>query len=207
MMTMKPFEYTRKAAPARALCLAVVLAAGLASASGDDGAAQTVDESTTPPSGTGSTIGQGMTDQGMMEMMGAGGMMMGLYMPTMDPARGRKLFASKGCVVCHSINGVGGEDATALDASTMRLPMNPFDFVAKMWRGAQAMITVQEEELGGQIVFDGGELADIIAFVHTPQEQARFSEADIPKRIRDLMAHLAEEGHTHGDEEEATSDE
>ncbi len=37
----------------------------------------------------------------------------GLIMPSMDAARGRIPFASKGCVVCHSINGVGGEDAAA----------------------------------------------------------------------------------------------
>ncbi len=26
----------------------------------------------------------------------------------MDPMRGRQLFVSKGCIACHSINGVGG---------------------------------------------------------------------------------------------------
>ena len=163
------------------------------------------DEASSADSGT--SMGQGMMDQGAMMqgqgMMGAGGMMMGLYMPTMDPARGRRLFASKGCVVCHAVNGVGGEDATPLDASTMRLPMSPFDFAAKMWRGAPAMISMQDDELGEQIQFDGGELADIIAFVHTPLEQARFSEADIPKRIRELMAHLAEGEHMHDEGEDA----
>ena len=55
-----------------------------------------------------------------------------LMMPRMDPARGRKLYASKGCVACHAINGVGGHDATPLDARTMGARMNPFDFAAKM---------------------------------------------------------------------------
>lgn len=134
--------------------------------------------------------GQGLPDQGMM---GQGMMGQGLMMPSMDPARGRKLFASKGCVVCHSINGIGGEDAPPLDAATMPGPMNPFDFTAKMWRGAEAMISVQREELGEQIEFTGDELADIIAFVHHPEEQKKFSEADIPPRIKELMHHMGED--------------
>lgn len=104
----------------------------------------------------------------------------GMMLPTMNPARGRKLFASKGCVVCHSINDVGGVDAPMLDAEFMDLPVNPFDFAARMWRGAQTMVAMQQEELGYQIELTGQELADIIAFVHDPAQQARFSEADTP---------------------------
>ena len=97
------------------------------------------------------------------------------------------LFASKGCVVCHSINGVGGTDAPALDASTMQGPMNPFDFVARMWRAAPAMIAMQKSEMGHQIQFTGQELADIVAFAHDATEQANFSEDDIPDKIKSLM--------------------
>ena len=135
-------------------------------------------------------MGQGMMDQGMMDhgMMGPG-----LMMPSMDPSRGRTLYASKGCVVCHSINGVGGTDALPLNASTMPGMMNPFEFTARMWRGAEAMIYVQREELGEQIEFSGDELADIIAFIHNPDEQKKFAAADIPPRIKELMMHMGEE--------------
>lgn len=111
----------------------------------------------------------------------------GLYMPPMDAAMGRKLFASKGCVVCHSINGVGGTDAPHLDAATMKEPMDPFDFAAKMWKGAPAMIAMQNDELGAQIQFTGDELADIIAFVHDADAQKTFSEDDIPPEIKKHM--------------------
>lgn len=120
-------------------------------------------------------------------MMQGSGMIGGLVMPRMDPVAGRHLFASKGCVVCHSINGVGGTDAPKLDASTMKMPMDPFDFAAKMWHGAPAMIAMQQNELGAQIQFTGQELADIIAFVHDPMEQKKFSEADIPESIKKHM--------------------
>ena len=35
----------------------------------------------------------------------------GLVLPKMDSKRGRELYVNKGCVACHSINGVGGADA------------------------------------------------------------------------------------------------
>jgi len=65
----------------------------------------------------------------------------------------------------------------------MDLPMNPFEFAARMWRGAPAMVAAQEDELGGQIEFTGQELADIIAFVHDSEEQKAFSAGDIPEGV------------------------
>lgn len=111
----------------------------------------------------------------------------GLVLPRMDPVQGRALFASKGCVVCHSINAVGGTDAPMLDAELMTLPMNPFEFAARMWRGAGPMVDMQRTELGGQIELNGDELAAIIAFVHDANEQKKFSEKDIPENIKAIM--------------------
>lgn len=160
--------------------------------------------------GTGDAARPGMNGQTMMgqdmkgqKVMGRGMMATGLMMPSMDPARGRQLFAGKGCVVCHSVNGVGGEDAPPLDASTMSLPMNPFEFAARMWRGAEAMVAIQREELGDRIELTGEELADIIAFVHDADEQKRFSQANIPPRITELMEHLHGEEHPHDADEPA----
>ncbi len=111
----------------------------------------------------------------------------GVFIPPLDAAAGRKLFASKGCVVCHSINGIGGTDAPDLSAANMEKPMDAFDFAAKMWRGAPAMIAMQQDELGAQIEFSGQELANIIAFVHDQTEQKKFSKADIPA---DILKHV-----------------
>jgi cytochrome c len=135
--------------------------------------------------------------------------MANMRMPSMNPQRGRKLFVNKGCVACHAINGIGGHDATNLDAHTMRPMMNPFEFSAKMWAMAPAMIYAQEEALGEQILFTGDELADIVAFVHNDEAQHDFSEADLTPQARKMMhhqhgapkpgpeAHAEELGHDH----------
>ena len=125
-----------------------------------------------------------------------------MRMPEMDPAKGRMLFVTKGCVACHSINNIGGHDAAKLDARTMEPMMNPFDFAAKMWRMAPAMIAAQEEELGHQIYFTGDELSDIVAFVHDPDEQKKFTEHDLTPEAR----HMMEEHHHEGMDEESDQD-
>ena len=113
-----------------------------------------------------------------------------LAMPMMNAERGMSLFASKGCVACHAVNGIGGHDATNLDAHSMEQLMNPFDFVAKMWRMAPAMIYAQQEVYGDQILFTGEEIADIIAFVHDDEQQHKFTAAMIPPKIMKTMGHV-----------------
>ncbi|MDD9922392.1 MAG: c-type cytochrome [Boseongicola sp.] len=142
-------------------------------------------------------IGEDGSSHGMQQMMSPG-----LMLPNMDSRRGRALFAEKGCVVCHSVNDVGGEDAPMLDAEFMDEVMNPFEFAARMWRGAGAMVALQEDEMGGQIDLTGQELADIIAFVHDEKEQMIFSEADIPEEIEEMMHHEGEEDHHEAGEED-----
>jgi len=119
----------------------------------------------------------------------AGGQVPRLVMPIMNPQRGRKLFVTKGCVACHAINGVGGHDAPNMDAHGMTQLMNPFDFAAKMWNHAPAMIAAQEGALGEQIYFTGAELADIIAFIHDDQAQHTFSEGDLTPQALQMMHH------------------
>lgn len=111
----------------------------------------------------------------------------GLVLPRMDSKRGRELFVSKGCVVCHAINGVGGEDAAPLDASTMDPAMNPFEFFARMWQGTKPMIAMQENRMEQQVELTAEELADIVAFIHDGAMQKSFSKTEIPKNIEHLI--------------------
>jgi cytochrome c551/c552 len=128
-----------------------------------------------------SVVGGGLAGAGSGLAADAGAVMAG------DPARGRALFVSKGCVACHALNEIGGTSAPPLDAEFAPAEVDPLDFVARMWRGAEAMIFMQQAELGEQIDFTGQELADIIAFVHDPDEQRKFSETDVPPELSRMI--------------------
>jgi len=107
-----------------------------------------------------------------------------LVVPIPDAERGRFLFASKGCVVCHAINGVGGSAGPALDAAADSSTVDPVDFAARMWRGAAAMAFLQSMEFGYQIALTGNEISDLAAFIASPERQSTFTESDIPEVMR-----------------------
>lgn len=106
-----------------------------------------------------------------------------LLLPMMDSARGHRLFVNRGCIVCHEVNGVGGGIGPALDATKTIPYVSPFEFAARMWRGAEAMIELQEQKFGYVIELSGQDLADITAFAHDRAEQSRLSAREIPPEI------------------------
>lgn len=113
--------------------------------------------------------------------------MSGENIATMDGERGKALFAERGCVVCHAVNSVGGTSGPSLDASNMNIPREPFEFFARMWRGADAMLALQQADLGYQIDFTGQDIADIYAFVQDGEIQERFTQDDLPEHIRNII--------------------
>lgn len=112
---------------------------------------------------------------------------LGLVVPGMDAERGRELFVETGCVVCHAVNGVGGDIGPSLNAADLPTPMNAFEFAARMWRGAAAMTVMQQDMLGEVIPLTGQDLADLIAFAHDAHEQEKLTENQIPEKFHDLM--------------------
>ena len=112
-----------------------------------------------------------------------------MIIPMMNPERGKKLFVDKGCVACHAVNGIGGHDAPPMDAHRKMGLVNPFDFAAKMWNHAPAMIAAQEDAFDEQVYFTGDDLANIIAFVHDDTAQHGFSEKDLTAKAHKMMAH------------------
>ncbi|MHC8494164.1 c-type cytochrome [Thalassospira sp. SM2505] len=105
----------------------------------------------------------------------------------MDAERGKDLFAERGCVVCHAVNNVGGDIGPGLDASNMNIAREPFEFFARMWRGAESMLHLQQADLGYQIDFSGQDIADIFAFVQDGDIQESFTEEDLPEHIREII--------------------
>lgn len=112
----------------------------------------------------------------------------GLALPPMDSHRGHQVFMNKGCVVCHAVNGVGGDIGPSMNASDMPSPMNVFEFTARMWKGAPAMVAMQNEQLGDFIKLTGQDLADLIAFVHDEEMQKTVTIDQVPKRWRKQLA-------------------
>ena len=110
-----------------------------------------------------------------------------MVLPLIDAAHGRRLFVSKGCFICHAVNGIGGMAAPALDAPAGIKRLDLMGFVARMWQGAQAMLELQTLELGYQIHLDGGEIADIAAFAASSEAQRGFSIDEIPEPLQAWM--------------------
>ncbi|GJL92912.1 c-type cytochrome [Hyphococcus sp.] len=101
-----------------------------------------------------------------------------------DPVGGKILFVDKGCVICHSVNGVGGKAAPALDAEIGAPAVDPLDFAARMWRGAPAMIELQAIELGYTIYLTADDIADLAAFAADREAQKSLKIDDLPERIQ-----------------------
>mgnify|MGYP001576818020 CR=1 FL=1 len=104
-----------------------------------------------------------------------------------DAAKGRAAFVEKGCVLCHSVNGVGGKAAPALDAPDDFVRPDPLEFAARMWRGAPAMVEFQSVELGYVIDLSADDIAQIATFAASREEQKLLKAEDIPASMRESI--------------------
>ena len=106
-------------------------------------------------------------------------------LPEMNARRGRILFITNGCVICHQVNGVGGRAAPDMSAQTTPDTVNPLEFSARVWRGAPAMTALQAIELGYVIDLSAQDIADLAAFAASPQEQQLLTLDATPAGMRD----------------------
>lgn len=104
-----------------------------------------------------------------------------------DAAAGRDLFVQKGCVLCHSINGVGGKAGPALDAADDYVTPDALEFAARIWRGAPAMVEFQSLELGYVIDLSGADIAHLAAFAASRAEQKKLLDSAIPEPMRNSL--------------------
>jgi cytochrome c len=126
-------------------------------------------------------------DDNMDAILGYESGPLGIIVAGLDPTRGKELFIEKGCVICHSINGVGGRAATPLDAQSGTRVVDILDFAARMWRGSYAMIELQATELAYQIDLEGDEIGDLAAFAYDLRTQQSFTKFDIPESFIDRI--------------------
>lgn len=104
--------------------------------------------------------------------------------PELNARRGRILFISKGCVICHQVNGVGGRAAPNLGAAARSELVDPLEFSARMWRGAPAMSALQTIQLGYVIDLSAQDIADLAAFAASPDEQNLLKPQSVSEEMR-----------------------
>jgi mono/diheme cytochrome c family protein len=98
-----------------------------------------------------------------------------------DPLAGSRVFGSKGCIKCHSVNGVGGKVAPDL-ARTMR-PRSFVDLATAMWNHIPNM-TDRMKQLGiARPQLDSKEAGDLVGFLYTLNYFDPPGSADAGKRL------------------------
>jgi cytochrome c2 len=93
----------------------------------------------------------------------AGSSAFGQLLPE-DPAKGARLFVSKGCVKCHSLKGEGGKigpDLGKIDVGDTQL-----DLAAKLWNHIPSMVLGMERARIIKPSLTGQELTEISAYLY-----------------------------------------
>jgi cytochrome c2 len=83
-----------------------------------------------------------------------------------DPRRGRELFNSKSCVVCHALQGEGGHTGPDLNAGRQS-PLSMVQFAGVMWNHSPQMYQAMNARGVQRPVFSGQEMADLMAFFNS----------------------------------------
>ena len=83
-----------------------------------------------------------------------------------DPRRGRQLFREKSCIVCHAAGGEGGGSGPDLSSDSTRASTLT-QMAGEMWNHSPAMWQAMQEKGIERPVFEGQEMADVIAFLYS----------------------------------------
>lgn len=85
-----------------------------------------------------------------------------------NAARGKEVWNSKGCTMCHSFQGSGGKDAPPLDYMSGDLSVQSIAGMSgTIWNHLPAMLPRFREEKIPFPTMSPDEMADLIAYLHT----------------------------------------
>lgn len=82
--------------------------------------------------------------------------------PDGDSASGRRLFAERGCIGCHQVEGAGGVLGPALDGAASRLAA--IDLAAALWNHAGAMAEELQSRRLTPPVLSATDIRDLVAY-------------------------------------------
>ena len=84
------------------------------------------------------------------------------WTPPGDTVRGRELFTSRHCILCHRVGNEGGVIGPALDG--LRAVASPIDLAADLWNHAPAMAEQMRARGVARPTLSGRDIDDLLAF-------------------------------------------
>lgn len=82
-----------------------------------------------------------------------------------NPQEGKKLFAQKGCIMCHSIRGEGGNVGPELTKS--KASLSPINAATEMWNHAPIIEEKMREKQLPWPKFEGNEIIDLLEYLRS----------------------------------------
>ncbi len=83
-----------------------------------------------------------------------------------NPREGKQVFASKGCIKCHAVKGVGGKEAEDLGRRAKTFYKSLTQIVSVMWNKGPAVLGKMSQTQWGIPKFTPKEMADLIAYLY-----------------------------------------
>src|SRR6266508_911749 len=88
-----------------------------------------------------------------------------VFSPSQDPLAGSRVFGAKGCVKCHSINGVGGK--VGPDLARALKPRSFYDVATAMWNHLPRMADRMKQLGIARPQLTSQEAGDLVGFLYT----------------------------------------
>jgi mono/diheme cytochrome c family protein len=88
-----------------------------------------------------------------------------VFSPSQDPLAGSRVFGAKGCVKCHSINGVGGK--VGPDLARILRPRSFYDVATAMWNHLPRMADRMKQLGITRPQLTAQEAGDLVGFLYT----------------------------------------
>jgi mono/diheme cytochrome c family protein len=104
-----------------------------------------------------------------------------IFGPAQDPLAGSRVFGAKGCVKCHSVNGVGGKIGPDLGRTPR--PHSFYDLATAMWNHLPRMVDRMKQLGITRPQLEGREAADLVAFLYSLGYFEVPGDANVGKRV------------------------